>query len=156
MAFRLFLCALCRKQASICSSCDRGQIYCSRACAQIRRRETQKLSVKRYQSSEQGAHNHCLRQRRYRARQRCVTQQGSQATSQVPDSSNTTLCKSQLSEAPTHSNISNCIVCQKNSNEWIRFGFIRRKIIKKRRHTLNPLILPNRKLRHLCAVLHRR
>lgn len=29
---RFFLCALCRRQALICSHCDRGQIYCAGDC----------------------------------------------------------------------------------------------------------------------------
>ena len=30
---RLFLCARCRDQVLLCSHCDRGQVYCSRACS---------------------------------------------------------------------------------------------------------------------------
>jgi len=74
---RLFLCARCRCVVVICSSCDRGQIYCSSDCSEIRRRETIRQAARRYQRSAIGARNHARRQARYRSRQLKVTHHGS-------------------------------------------------------------------------------
>ena len=74
---RFFLCVFCRQQVLICSHCDRGQIYCAGDCRGrarwIRRRE----ASQRYQRSRNGRFNHAERSRRYRARQKIVTHQGS-------------------------------------------------------------------------------
>ena len=48
---RLFLCARCRDQVLLCSHCDRGQLYCSRACSFARRHERRRETAQRYQSS---------------------------------------------------------------------------------------------------------
>ena len=74
---RLFLCARCRCLAVICTSCDRGQIYCNTGCAEIRRRETIRQAARRYQRTAVGARNHARRQARYRMREEKVTHQGS-------------------------------------------------------------------------------
>jgi len=48
---RLFLCAGCRQQVIVCSCCDRGQIYCTGACAKQARRRTVQQAGRRYQVS---------------------------------------------------------------------------------------------------------
>ena len=68
--YRLFLCARCRGQVSICASCDRGQLYCGQGCAQQSRRERAHSAGQRYQQSEQGRQRHAERQARYRRRRR--------------------------------------------------------------------------------------
>jgi hypothetical protein len=73
---RFFLCALCRGQAVVCSPCDRGQIYCSGTCAQKSRRDRQREARRRHQATPRGRAMHAIRNRRYRARKRCVTDQG--------------------------------------------------------------------------------
>ena len=74
---RFFLCVRCRAQVLICSCCDRGQIYCADGCAGLARRERQRAAGQRYQTSHRGRLAHALRARRYRARQKNVTHQGS-------------------------------------------------------------------------------
>ena len=73
---RMFLCARCRSQVLVCRRCDRGQIYCAGTCAQQVRRHYQREARRRYQASPQGRAMHADRNRRYRARQRSVTDQG--------------------------------------------------------------------------------
>jgi hypothetical protein len=73
---RLFSCARCRKQVLICSTCDRGNIYCSRACSHFSRQESVRQASRRYQRSPPGARNHARRQTAYRRRQKKVTHQG--------------------------------------------------------------------------------
>jgi hypothetical protein len=64
--YRLFLCSRCRRQVSICATCDRGQRYCGKECSEQRRREGLRAAGKRYQLSPQGRERHAERQARYR------------------------------------------------------------------------------------------
>jgi hypothetical protein len=73
---RLFRCGLCRRQAIVCPPCDRGQHYCSETCAQKARRDRQREARRRHQATPRGRAMHAVRNRRYRARKRCVTDQG--------------------------------------------------------------------------------
>ena len=74
---RLFLCARCYRQTLVCSHCDRDQIYCGRECALEARRRNQRAARARYQANIRGRETHAERSRRYRARQRRVTDHGS-------------------------------------------------------------------------------
>jgi len=76
-AGRLFLCALCRAQVVICRRCDRGQMYCGRSCSKQARQAALRAAGDRYQTSRPGRFAHAARARRYRARQKIVTHQGS-------------------------------------------------------------------------------
>jgi hypothetical protein len=73
---RMFLCARCRSQVLVCRRCDRGQIYCVGTCAQEARRDRQREARRRYQATPRGRVMHAARNRRYRARGRCVTDHG--------------------------------------------------------------------------------
>jgi len=72
---RLFLCARCRDQVLLCSHCDHGQRYCSRACSGQSRRERRREAGKRYQSSGGGQLKHAARTSRWRRRRRSLRQQ---------------------------------------------------------------------------------
>ena len=79
-SYRLYSCARCFEQVSICGRCDRGNRYCAEGCAQIRRLESHCRSAERYQQSHRGASNHAARQRLWRERRvQIVTHQGSLA-----------------------------------------------------------------------------
>ena len=71
---RLFLCARCRDQVLLCSHCDRGQQYCSRACSILSRRERRRETARRYQSSRRGRLKHAARAACWRARRRALRQ----------------------------------------------------------------------------------
>jgi hypothetical protein len=73
---RLFLCARCRDQVLLCSQCDRGQQYCSRACAGASRRERRREAAERYQSSRRGRLRHAARTACWRRRRRTLRQRG--------------------------------------------------------------------------------
>jgi hypothetical protein len=73
---RIFLCARCRSQVLVCRRCDRGQIYCAGTCAKQARRHQQREARRRYQATTRGRAMHADRNRRYRARQRGVTDHG--------------------------------------------------------------------------------
>jgi len=74
---RLFVCVRCQMQVLICSCCDHGQIYCAGGCAQQARSHAQRAAGRRYQASRRGRLAHAARARRWRARQKNVTHQGS-------------------------------------------------------------------------------
>jgi len=75
-SFRMFLCARCRSQALVCRRCDRGQIYCTPSCAHDARCDHQREARRRHQATPRGRAMHAERNRRYRARASCVTDQG--------------------------------------------------------------------------------
>jgi len=74
---RLYNCARCHRQVTICSHCDRGNIYCGKSCADRARSTSLRAAGKRYQRTRRGRFNHAERQRRYRSRSKKVTHQGS-------------------------------------------------------------------------------
>ncbi len=77
---RLFQCACCHIQVILCSTCDRGNIYCL-LCAPLARRNSLRKAGKRYQDSRRGRAHHAARQKQYRQRQQQkVTHQGSTVT----------------------------------------------------------------------------
>jgi hypothetical protein len=76
--YRLYSCRRCAEQVRICRDCDRGNQYCARQCAPMRRRESLRRAGQRYQRSRRGACRHAARQRAWRERQmQKVTHQGS-------------------------------------------------------------------------------
>jgi hypothetical protein len=76
---RLYVCVRCRTQVLICRCCDRGQIYCASGCAREVRSDAQRAAGRRYQASRRGRLTHAARARRWRARRKNVTHQGSPA-----------------------------------------------------------------------------
>jgi len=84
---RLFQCCRCFKLVSICSYCDRGNIYCSKSCSVPARKYSRCSASSRYQLTTYGKQNHALCQKRYRAKLQskkqiateCVIDQGSPA-----------------------------------------------------------------------------
>lgn len=74
---RLFLCARCQVAVTICSCCDRGNVYCP-DCSKIARRDSMQKANRRYQHTEKGRQRHVARQKRYRCKKPTVTHQGRQ------------------------------------------------------------------------------
>lgn len=121
---RLFYCALCLTQATICSHCDHGQIYCSTECSQSARKKSCHKAGARYQNTFNGRMKHALRQRRYRARKReKVTHHGSQSNTQnallqqVPNQVQKMLIMQ------GHGDLT-CCFCKKISTCWLRTSFL--------------------------------
>jgi hypothetical protein len=126
---RFFLCARCHAQVLICSCCDRGQIYCAGGCAGLARRERQRAAGQRYQTSRRGRVVHALRARRYRARQKNVTHQGSPPP--LPDdlvSPGSAVTASKPSSAPDAKRPAwRCHWCGCRCPQFVRHGFLRRR-----------------------------
>lgn len=83
--YRLFSCLLCHLLVSICSHCDRGQVYCSAQCSSSARSRSQREAGRRYQGTERGRRLHAARQARYLIRRESkMTHQGSPAAAASP------------------------------------------------------------------------
>lgn len=61
---RLFNCGRCRHQVRICTSCDRGNVYCLKCSPEASRRRVREAGA-RYQRTPRGRLNHKVRQQRY-------------------------------------------------------------------------------------------
>ncbi len=98
--FRFFFCARCQVPVVVCTSCDRGQIYCAGACSEARRRESLRSAGAEYQGKFDGRRRHAARQARYRASLRNkVTHQGSvvgQPTAQLAPEKGTPAATTQV------------------------------------------------------------
>jgi len=66
---RQFMCKACCALARICPDCDRGNRYCSKACASGARAERCQAAGRRYQSTRRGRLKNAERQARWRAAQ---------------------------------------------------------------------------------------
>ena len=130
---RLFLCLLCGVHVKLCSTCDRGQLYCGKTCANIARQKGCRLANARYQKTPKGRQLHAARQARYRARlKKKVTDHSSLMTK--PN----VLIISLENKPKTHESnvikvIRCCGFCGKNISAWLRNDFLKRRINKKPR-----------------------
>jgi len=112
---RLYNCVSCHCQVTICSICDRGNIYCAK-CAHVARKESMRAAGKRYQNTRRGKMMHAVRQRRYRERKKQkVTHQGSHEDTNNSNSS---------SQGTTA--VYRCHFCKKRVSTALRSGFLRR------------------------------
>src|ERR1035438_4885288 len=75
-SLRYFLCARCRALTFICTSCDRGQVYCPGDCARVARKTSRREANQRYARTAEGRRKSAARSQRYRHRQ-FVTGHGS-------------------------------------------------------------------------------
>lgn len=68
--YRAYHCGCCQKLCKVCSSCDRGNIYCHDCAPEMRARRERKAD-KRYRATSQGKNKRSLQsQRRYSRRSR--------------------------------------------------------------------------------------
>lgn len=121
---RLFNCVLCHVQTVICSPCDRGNIYCGPICASLARRASLRKANQRYQSSLNGKRKHAERQRRYRQRQKKMTDQGSQNFLEHA----VLVCKPRKGEEQSigaNGSAIYCHFCGNACSSFLRFGFLR-------------------------------
>ena len=127
---RLYLCALCHRQVTICSTCDRGNIYCNSNCSRAARSRAVKDSSRRYQNTRAGMFKHALRQQQYRQRQtkrsKIVTHQGSIAD-KTCDLLNAD--KIEIQNASTEQAVQ-CHFCKKWYSEFLRNESLPRSAVK--------------------------
>lgn len=122
---RLFSCIRCHSQATICSHCDRGNIYCSTACSREARAQSCRSAEKRYQHTPGGKMKHALRQRRYIARlSKKVTDHSS--SSPVHDDLLRSVKNKAKEAVVSHGDLQKrCFFCKKPVSSWMRLGFLR-------------------------------
>lgn len=93
----MYNCAHCAKQTILCRRCDRGNIYCSKVCAAVRRRHSLRRAGKQYQTTLKAKCGHAERQKRYRLRiTEKVTHQGSIAAQECDSLEEKTFVKSKV------------------------------------------------------------
>lgn len=129
---RLYQCALCHRQAIVCSQCDRGQIYCSKTCSDKARTQSVKSARTRYRQSFKGKRNHAACQARYRDRlSKIVMDQGSPPLDQCAsmDSLNKHPKNTEKEQSPEQLT---CCFCKKQVSDWLRSDFLRRRVSKNR------------------------
>ena len=125
---RLFNCARCHRQVTICRYCDRGNLYCGGVCAGQTRKESLRRSSASYQSSRRGRAANAQRQKRFRQRQReKVTHHGS--TLDTPDD----LLPVEADKQPTCHSVEKarleagiyCHFCHRACDPFLRNRFLR-------------------------------
>ena len=128
---RLFLSARCFRQTLVCSHCDCGQIYCGRECALEARCRNQRAARARYQATIRGREMHAERSRRYRARQRRVTDHGSISPG-LADQPAAAAPRAAAAGVPiaviTSSRRTSCHRCGKRASAFVRLDPIRRPL----------------------------
>ena len=67
---RLFNCVRCHRLVTICSPCDRNNIYCGSTCSRAARQKSCSMAADRYQKSHRGRLKHAERQQHYRGRKK--------------------------------------------------------------------------------------
>lgn len=121
---RTYQCASCHVRVVVCPRCDRGQIYCSRSCAQEVRQSRLREAAQRYQASDRGRLLHAERSRRYRERNRRVTHQSSasetsERTSPAPAEPPVVAPEAVLSR-DEHGPLRTCRYCGGTVSEFVR------------------------------------
>ena len=129
-SYRLYSCQRCGMQVRICRRCDHGNIYCPRACAQIRRRESVRRAGSRYQRTSRGACCHAARQRAWRSRRKQkVTHQSctscerrcSVSDTGITARESTDACHTRCSDSDSGSfTVDRCSFCQSILPRWTR------------------------------------
>jgi len=133
---RLYNCALCRQQVSICTRCDRGNRYCSPRCASVARRDSLRKAGQRYQRTPMGQLHHRARQQAYRRRSRVE-----QPTAQRPEPASPGVPQAAaLLERANHMEQGRCYLCGRPCSPFARRDSIRssRSSWKRRRPGRTP------------------
>lgn len=122
---RLYYCTLCHAQAVICSSCDRGQIYCNDTCSKTARLKSCREAEKRYQLTPGGRHKHAARQKCYRMRQKEKVTDHSSSTPAHNGLLDSVKNKTKEVDVGQDSRVTRCCICKKPVSSWLRSGFLR-------------------------------
>lgn len=134
---RLYNCARCHHQVTICSYCDRGNIYCGKLCADQARKTSLNAASKRFQLTRRGCFLHAERQRRYRSRCKKVTHQGFQQSPLndplIPRS------ETPVSPAVTEDEGIACHFCRRMCSPFLRLDYL---------HRTQTLLVSDRKITH--------
>jgi len=121
---RLYNCVRCHHQVTICSHCDRGNIYCSKSCADSARRTSLKAAGRRYQNTRRGRLKHADRQRHYRSRRKKVTHH----SSPEPPASDSLITRSEQPEPVVviENKVIRCDFCGRLCSDYLRLDYLHR------------------------------
>ena len=132
---RLYHCRLCHSQVLICSSCDHGQIYCSKRCSSAARIKSVKLAGSRYQKTFNGKCKHAARQARYRKKKNQIVTHHSSIHVMPCASMQEVKNNSNHSEKEHTKSIFTCKFCNVTVSEYVRNDFLHRISTRKIFHT---------------------
>jgi hypothetical protein len=118
---RIFNCTRCHRQVIICGCCDRGNIYCGPTCSQESRKESLRVSEKRYQNTYRGKLNHAKRQKRYQELKRKIMTDHSSKEISI-----SVLLQSETNECVDliHNNEIHCHFCGRICDSSLRMAFL--------------------------------
>ena len=121
---RLYNCVRCHNQVTICSHCDRGNIYCGKSCADSARRTSLRAAGRRYQNTRRGRLKHADRQRHYRSRSKKVTHHSSPETS----ASDPLITRSEQPEPVVviENKAIRCDFCGRLCSDYLRLDYLHR------------------------------
>jgi hypothetical protein len=151
---RFFYCAMCRGLTAICLRCDRGQRYCSPACALEARRRSMSEANKRYAATLKGGLARAEASRNYRSRMNKVIDQGSPR--RPPDgllAQSPVAAKEPLSPdglAPPAKPVKAawyCCRCGRCCPDFFRWDFLRRRAPRSIAHCQNACLVLGSKIR---------
>lgn len=134
---RLYTCVGCFKQITICSYCDRGNIYCTKACSMLHRKSSMKVAGQRYQNTRNGRHHHAQRQSLYKKRKMQNKNLMTHHTSAAPlccDSLRVTLTNNETDSIKEKCTKSLCCnFCGRACSVFVRQHYFSKKAAKKRK-----------------------
>ena len=121
---RLYNCVRCHCQVTICSHCDRGNIYCGKSCADSARRTSLRAAGRRYQNTRRGRLKHADRQRHYRSRSKKVTHQSCPET----PASDPLITRSEQPESVVviENKAIRCHFCGRLCSDYLRLDYLHR------------------------------
>ncbi len=121
---RLYNCVRCHRQVTICSHCDRGNIYCGKLCANAARRASLRAAGRRHQNTRRGRLKHADRQRHYRIRSKKVTHQ----RSPEPPASDPLITRSEQPESVVviGNKAIHCHFCGRLCSDYLRLDYLHR------------------------------
>ena len=120
---RLFQCAFCQIQVLICTYCDCANIYCKPCALGARKRSTQ-AAGKRYQKTDSGKRKHAQRQKRYRERQKLLSESVTHHPSQPATAHDSLLSLHEMAVAIIKRGIY-CHFCERVVSLFVRNSFLR-------------------------------